>query len=79
MMHVLACFVFCAFSVGPSVGPGVCPLCLVLLCLIFPRRWWANATFVSVCLFVFAFVMFLLCCLPVFFMLYVMLPSYVGC
>ena len=31
MMHVLACFVVCLF--GPSVGSGVRPFCLVLLCL----------------------------------------------
>ena len=34
------------FSVGPSVGPGVCPFCLVLPCLMFLR--------LSVSLFVFA-------------------------
>ena len=40
-----------AFSVGPSVGPGVCSSvlsCSVLCSFVF----WANATFVFVCLFV---------------------------
>ena len=46
-------------SVGPSVGLGVCPFCFVLLCLMFLSLLWANATFVSACLLVLAYVMFL--------------------
>ena len=53
MVHARACFVCFLFSVGPSVGLGVCPSCFVLLCLVFSCPCWGfcHCCFCLFCLF----------------------------